>query len=342
MLDKGAVEKRFGYHPRCRNMGLTHLCFADDIMVFSAGSAHSLEGVLAIFKDFAAFSGLNISLEKSTLFMASISSETCASILARFPFDSGSLPVRYLGLPLMTKRMTLADCLPLLEKIRSRISSWKNRFLSYAGRLQLLNSVISSLTNFSISAFRLPRACIREIEQISAAFLWSGTDLNPHKAKVAWHDVCKPKSEGGLGLRSLVDVNKICCFKLIWRLVSAKHSLWVNWIQNNLIRTGSFWSVKANTTLGSWMWKKLLKYRHEAKEFFKMEVFCGRQTSFWYDHWCSLGQLHGLLGDRGFIDLGISSSCSVAEALSSHRRRSHRDDILNDIEEELEISTQFK
>ncbi|KAL9299890.1 putative reverse transcriptase zinc-binding domain-containing protein [Arabidopsis thaliana] len=84
------------------------------------------------------------------------------------------------------------------------------------------------------------------------------------------------------------------------------------------------------------MWKKLLKYRHEAKEFFKMEVFCGRQTSFWYDHWCSLGQLHGLLGDRGFIDLGISSSCSVAEALSSHRRRSHRDDILNDIEEELE------
>jgi len=49
-----------------------------------------------------------------------------------------------------------------------------------------------------------------------------------------------------------------------------------------------------------------------------------------------LGQLHGLLGDRGFIDLGISSSVSVAEALSGHRRRSHCADILNDIKEELE------
>ena len=30
MLDKAAEKKLFGYHPRCKNILLTHLCFADD------------------------------------------------------------------------------------------------------------------------------------------------------------------------------------------------------------------------------------------------------------------------------------------------------------------------
>lgn len=62
-LDKAAEARRFGYHPRCKNMKLTNLCFADDIIVFSDGNARSMEGILEVFKEFAAISGLNISLE---------------------------------------------------------------------------------------------------------------------------------------------------------------------------------------------------------------------------------------------------------------------------------------
>lgn len=336
LLDKAAISKKFGYHPRCKNMKITHLCFADDIMVFSDGKASSMAGILEVFKKFAAISGLCISLEKSTLFLAGVSGHSRDDISARFPFETGSLPVRYLGLPLLTKRMSLDDCLPLLEKIRDRISSWKHRFLSFAGRLQLLGSVIASLTNFWISAFRLPSACIKEIEKICAAFLWSGPDLNPRKNKLAWKDVCMPKNEGGLGLKSLNEVNKVSCYKLIWRIVSSTKSLWVNWIQKELLRSASFWSVKERTNNGSWMWKKLLKYRSQAKDFHLMEVRSGLQTSFWYDKWCSLGCLYEILGERGFIDLGIPSNATVASVLESHRGRRHRQGILNKIELEIE------
>lgn len=336
-LDKAAEARRFGYHPRCKNMKLTHLCFADDIMVFSDGNARSMEGILEVFQEFSYISGLNISLEKSTLFLAGVNGPSRDVILARFPFDAGSLPVRYLGLPLLSRRLTLVDCLPLIEKIKSRISSWKHRPLSYAGRLQLLVSVIASLTNFWISAFRLPSACIREIERICAAFLWSGPSLNSKKNKLAWKDVCKPKNEGGLGLKSIVEVNKVACFKLIWRIVSCNTSLWVNWVQRELIRTGSFWSVKENSSIGSWMWKKLLKYRTQAKEFHMMEIRSGLQTSFWYDNWCSLGRLYEVIGDRGCIDLGISSAATVASVLACHRRRHHRLAILNRVELEIEM-----
>lgn len=174
--------------------------------------------------------------------------------------------------------------MPLIEKIRARISSWTARHLSFAGRLQLISSVIHSLTNFWISAFRLPSACLKEIDRLCSAFLWSGPTLNNKKAKVSWEDICKPKEEGGLGLRSLKEANKVSCLKLIWRIVSA-NSLWVQWIRIHLVRKNSFWSLKYTTSLGSWMWRKLLKYRTIAKEFIKLEIRNGEQTHFWFDIW---------------------------------------------------------
>ena len=237
MLDKAAVGKKIGYHPRCRNMSLTHLCFADDIMVFSDGTSRSIQGILETFEKFAVMSGLKISLEKSTVFMTGMSPRAKEAILRQFPFESGTLPVKYLGLPLLTKRMMQSDYLPLVEKIRSRITSWTNRFLSFGGRLQLIKSVLSSLTNFWLSVFRLPKACIKEIEKLFSAFLWSGPDLNAKKAKIAWLAVCKPKTEGGLGLKPLTEVNEVGMLKLIWRIVSAKDSLWVQWVYNCLLYT---------------------------------------------------------------------------------------------------------
>lgn len=338
MLDKAALEKQFGYHPRCRNMNLTHLCFADDIMVFSDGTTRSIQGILTTFEKFAAMSGLKISVEKSTVFMAGVSPTTKESILQQFPFDLGTLPVKYLGLPLLTKRMTSSDYLPLTEKIRARITSWTSRFLSFAGRLQLIKSVLSSLTNFWLSVFRLPKACIDEIEKLFAAFLWSGPDLNTRKAKISWSEVCKPKQEGGLGIKSLKEVNEVSVLKLIWRIVSAKNSLWVQWIYKNLIRKGTLWSVRENTSLGSWLWKKILKQRDKARLFHKMEVRSGKTTSFWHDNWCPLGSLYQLLGSRGTIDMGIAIHATVAEVLDTHRRKRHRVDLLNQIENHIDLA----
>ena len=167
-------------------------------------------------------SGFNISLEKSTLYLAGVKAEDSASILDQFPFEDGSLPVRYLGLPLLTKRMTFRDYSPRISRIRARISSWTARHLTFAGRLQLVGSVIYSIINFWMAAFRLPNMCIQEINRICSAFLWSGPVLSTQKANIAWIDVCKPKDEGGLGLRNLLEANRVSCLKLIWRILTAK------------------------------------------------------------------------------------------------------------------------
>lgn len=49
LLDKAAARRVIGYHPKCQNILLTHLCFADDLLVFTDGTRRSVENVLKIF-----------------------------------------------------------------------------------------------------------------------------------------------------------------------------------------------------------------------------------------------------------------------------------------------------
>ncbi|XP_024009435.1 uncharacterized protein LOC112084518 [Eutrema salsugineum] len=340
-LDGAAQRRDIGYHPKCQNLPLTHLSFADDIMVFTDGKKRSListvEGVLQVFESFAKISGLRISLEKSIIFMAGVPQAERELILSDFTFAAGQLPVRYLGLPLLSKGMTRADYQPLIEKIRASISSWTVRHISYAGRLQLIRSVLMSICNFWLTAFRLPSSCIVELEKIFSAFLWSGPDLNPRKTKIAWNIVTRKKMEGGLGLRPLKESNIVSCLKLIWRVLSSSDSIWGKWIRMTLLRKESFWSVKENYSSGSWMWRKLLKLRPLASQFHKVEVRDGVGTSFWFDHWSTQGRLIELLGPRGSIDMGIPLHAGMDEVLRSHRRRRHRQIVLNRVEDELEV-----
>lgn len=45
----------------------------------------------------------------------------------------GSFPVRYLGVPLTTKKLRKQDYQPLLDKIHARFSSWTIKHLSFVG-----------------------------------------------------------------------------------------------------------------------------------------------------------------------------------------------------------------
>ncbi|XP_048629466.1 uncharacterized protein LOC125601159 [Brassica napus] len=114
-------------------------------------------------------------------------------------------------------------------------------------------------------------------------------------------------------------------------------SLWGKWIKKYLLKKRSFWAVKSNSQMGSWMWRKMLKLRDIAKDFYKMEIGNGRHISFWYDCWSVRGVMFDLLGERGIIDLGIRKEATLEEAIMNlRRRRRHRSDILQEVERILD------
>lgn len=202
-----------------------------------------------------------------------------------------------------------------------------------AGRLQLIKSVLMSIASFWMSSFCLPGECLKEIDSLCCAFLWSGPTLSVKRAKVAWSTITMLKSKRGLGLRPLKEVIVAFCLKIIWRITTSR-SLLARWVKSYFLKGETFWAVKSSTTLGSWMWWKLLKYRDKAKEFHRMEVRNGKTTSFWYDTWSKMDHLLDLTGVRGCVDMGISLKASVVTAVARRPWR-HRSDLYNMIEDAL-------
>ena len=100
---------------------------------FSKGNLSSVSGIHEVLKIFYAISGLQLNSAKSEIFSTSVSREDLMVIQEEIGLKLGVLSVGYLGVPLVTKRLTERDCLPLVEKITARINHWAIRFLSYVG-----------------------------------------------------------------------------------------------------------------------------------------------------------------------------------------------------------------
>ncbi|XP_010463260.1 PREDICTED: uncharacterized protein LOC104743929 [Camelina sativa] len=312
LLTQHFSANKIGPHPSALCPLVSHLAFADDIMVFFDGKTNSLSHIVAVLQEFSRISGLTMNLSKTELFLGGVT-QIEATQMASLGFNIGSLPIRYLGLPLMHRKLRLAEYRPLLQSLTNRFSSWSSRALSYAGRQQLISSVIYGTINFWMSAFILPKGCIKKIETLCANFLWSGDVTKKGIAKMAWRDLCLPKAEGGLGFRCLSHWNKTLILKLTWRLLAARDSLWALWLKNNKIKDGCFWKLDIKKQSSGTL-KSMLKLRHITSQFMKAHLGNGCHLNFWYDHWTPFGPLIDFMGGSGPAQTGISLHGSVASA----------------------------
>ncbi|GJW76253.1 RNA-directed DNA polymerase, eukaryota, reverse transcriptase zinc-binding domain protein [Tanacetum coccineum] len=243
MAHKTSLSSHFRYHVGCKEMKLTHLCFADDLIFLCHGDKESVRVIKDALKDFSEVSGLQPNLSKSTVFFGNVNCGEQRSILKVLPFKIGSLPVKYLGVPLITKRLGKEDCKHLVDMVKNKVNDWKNKFLSYAGRMQLIASVLGSMQIYWASVFLLPKSTVKDIERVLKGFLWCQRDLARGKAKIAWTTLCKPKFQGGLGFKDLGMWNEVLLTKHIWNIAAHKESLWVKWVHIIKLKGRSLWEV---------------------------------------------------------------------------------------------------
>ena len=85
------------------------------------------------------------------------------------------LPSTYLGLPLGASYMSKVVWDPVVERFHKRLAGWKAKLLS-RGR----------------------------------DFLWDSNNSGNGFHWVNWDEVCRPKQEGGLGIRPLRVMNEAC------------------------------------------------------------------------------------------------------------------------------------
>lgn len=226
----------FKYHPKCAKMQITHLAFADDLILFARGEAGSVRILMQTIHNFGQMSGLYINHQKSKVFAAGVSPEVLNEIQNITQFSLGDFPIRYLGVPLVHGRMKIAHFAPLIESISGHIKHWMTNSISYAGRLELISSVIQGIQAFWLHAFPLPSTIIEKANKLCRDFLWAGG-----KPKVAWHNICTPKKEGGLGLRDIKTWNSTILMKVLWNININKDSLWIKWVHDYYLRGWDLW-----------------------------------------------------------------------------------------------------
>ncbi|KAL0291001.1 UNVERIFIED_CONTAM: hypothetical protein Sradi_7037300 [Sesamum radiatum] len=130
---------------------------------------------------------------------------------------------------------------------------------------------------------------IKLIEAKLRNFLWrGGTATGGYK--VAWEQVCKPTSHGGLGIRNIQMMNNALMGKHLWQLLTKKQdSIWVSWIMKYKLKQGTLWA--ANDKEGSWTWKKLMKLRTHLIKGIQYRIRDGTEFKLWLDPWHPDGAL---------------------------------------------------
>nr|GEX76525.1 hypothetical protein [Tanacetum cinerariifolium] len=193
--------------------------------------------------DFKDASGLNPSMPKSKAYFCNVINYTKLAILNILSFEEDLLLVKYLGVPLVLSWLISRDCKEFIDKVQNHVNEWKNKSLSIARRLQLIQSVLSSMRVYWASVFMLPSRVLLDIKKIMCGFLWSQYNMSKGKVKVAWNVVCLLKREGGLGIRRLDHFNKALMVSHVWKLFALKESLWVKWIHVYKLKNRSFWDI---------------------------------------------------------------------------------------------------
>jgi hypothetical protein len=72
LLEEAASKSLFSYHPKCSVIKLSHLCFADNLLIFFAATLASVQCCIGAFVEFEALSGLKANPSKSLVFLAGV------------------------------------------------------------------------------------------------------------------------------------------------------------------------------------------------------------------------------------------------------------------------------
>ncbi|KAM6563917.1 hypothetical protein CsatB_023915 [Cannabis sativa] len=265
ILKKVGEWPGFTFHDKCSSMKLNHLCFADDLLIFSNGDFISIMLMLKGLKLFSTTSSLLPNEQKTAIYCSGMANGDVQRILEASNFKRSSLPFRYLGIPICSRKISKAKCQELLEKMASRIRAWSTRNISYMGRVTLINVVLISIHTYWAQIMILPKKLLKDIEDICRSFLWKGIQGGAGPGLIAWDAICNTKNSGGLGFRNIQQWNIAALGRYVWDIASKKDCLFVRWIHSVYLKDQQWWEYDAPNDC-SWYWKKVVGVKNRLKE----------------------------------------------------------------------------
>ncbi|XP_074314214.1 uncharacterized protein LOC141649423 [Silene latifolia] len=243
-MRKICTKPEVSYHPKCSSTNLTHLIFANDLMVFIRGDVPSASVVAGVLARFTQVSSLAANSDKTSTYFRGADPSAKELILHATGFSEGDFPFRYLGLPLNSSRIIVTMFDSLIIKTRKVVAHWSTHLHYYAGKLQLINSIIFGVENLWFSNMLLPQTIVQHIQKICKNFFEGIPDGERRMVFKNWHQISSPSFAGGANVKDLTAWNYSLLCKWILKLSLPCSSKWKSWVMY-VLKQEDFWFVKA-------------------------------------------------------------------------------------------------
>jgi hypothetical protein len=191
--EDGRVE---GLIPHLVEGGVSILQYADDTIICMEHNLEKSLNMKLILCIFEQLSGLKINFHKSEVFFFGQAKEMQDDYKILFGCEIGSLPFRYLGIPIHFRRLRNGEWKPIEDRLEKKLGSWIKKLLSYGDRLILINLVLSSLPMFMLLFFEIPKGVMRILDYFRSRFFWQ-SDGHKKYMLTRWKIICRPKNQGG-------------------------------------------------------------------------------------------------------------------------------------------------
>jgi hypothetical protein len=256
--------------------------YADDTLLLLQADARQLVFLKALLHTFAESTGLQVNYRKSQMFPINVPQDKLTRLACTFGCDTGVMPFTYLGLPMGTTKPCLEDLTPLLDRVERRLSAC-SIWLSYSGRLEMINSAITPITTYAMCTIKLPKGVIDSVDRARKQCLWRGNDNEKKGGNlVAWETVQQPKDKGGLGVINLRLHNDALLMKHLSKFYNKENIPWVRLIWNRYYTNRV---PHATRELGSFWWKDVLRLNIIFRGISKCALGDGSSVCFWDDLW---------------------------------------------------------
>ncbi|KAK9169650.1 hypothetical protein Syun_001790 [Stephania yunnanensis] len=199
------------------NNQISHLFFADDLILFAEATVEHMKVVENILNDFCQASGHRISKDKSQLFFSPNLDDDYVEQLSNVL----DIPIskdlgRYLGVLIIHGRVTKATYSKVLNAVATKARNWSPCRTSLARRVTLCKSVLNATPLYTMQTTTLPKGICNNIDKVCRQFPWWSTEGSRKISLVPWENVCQPKGQGGLGMKRMYEMNVAFLMKIGW------------------------------------------------------------------------------------------------------------------------------
>lgn len=160
------IFKKFIISGNGQEIGVSHIQYADDTILVGEMFLKNVWALKCILRNFELAAGLKVNFHKSGLIGLKFNQRTVDHVTDILNCIVGPLPFKFLGILVGANPRRSASWYPLNNTIQNRLQGWRNRFLSFSGRVILINVVLSSLSIYYISFYRAPKQVANKIIKI--------------------------------------------------------------------------------------------------------------------------------------------------------------------------------